>query len=58
MAASDDTDPRDLERDKLSDLVDALEESVESERVDAGEPGNAEERARTVPVEPDHQAPD
>lgn len=46
------------ERDELSDLVDDLEEKVETERVDSGRPGNAEDRARTRRVEPNHQAPD
>ena len=46
------------ERDELSDLVDDMEDKVETERVDSGRPGNAEDRARTQPIEPDHQAPD
>lgn len=48
----------DLDRDELSDLVDRMEDEVETEWVESGRPGNADDRARTRPVEPDHQAPD
>ncbi|TSD49002.1 hypothetical protein FFI94_024585 [Rhodococcus sp. KBS0724] len=43
---------------ELSELVDGLEERIAAEREAAAVPGNAAERKRTTPIDPDDKAPD
>ena len=43
---------------ELSELVDGLEERIVAEREAAAVPGNAAERKRTTPIDPDDKAPD
>ncbi|MFE4498425.1 hypothetical protein ACFRFQ_01105 [Rhodococcus sp. NPDC056743] len=43
---------------ELSELVDGLEERIAAEREAAAVPGNAAERKRTLPTDPDDKAPD
>ena len=53
-----DFDPTKAKRGELEDLIDDMEQRVESERKERDVPGNAAERERSEPTVPDDQAPD
>jgi hypothetical protein len=48
----------DLTGEKLSKLVDDMEQRVETERDEQNVPGSASDREETKPIEPEDQAPE